>query len=82
MLWEQDVVLSYWVFVDWVEVFELVFGDGFGLWWLVDGVEFYEIVFEYWGVNGLSVEEIYQIGVLDVVCIEVEMDWIFKEQGL
>ncbi len=56
-------------------------GRDAGLWRLNDGAAMYQVALEAWGANGLSADEIHQIGLDDVARIHGEMDSILMSVG-
>ncbi|QUL37630.1 DUF885 family protein [Erythrobacter sp. JK5] len=56
-------------------------GSDAGLWRLPRGEAMYRVAIEAWGANGLSPDEIHEIGVADVARIQRQMDEILREVG-
>ncbi|MEZ5920090.1 MAG: DUF885 domain-containing protein [Parvularculaceae bacterium] len=56
-------------------------GQDAGLWRLKDGAAMYEVALEAYGANGLTADEVHQIGLDEVARIHAEMDLILKRYG-
>ncbi|MEM7740566.1 MAG: DUF885 domain-containing protein [Pseudomonadota bacterium] len=56
-------------------------GRDAGLWRLPRGAEMYRIALEAWGANGLTPEEIHQIGLDDVERIHGDMNMLLQDVG-
>ena len=56
-------------------------GRDAGVWRLPQGDEIYQVALEAWGANGLSADEIHDIGLQDVKRIHSEMDIILRASG-
>jgi len=77
----DEVYPAYRQFADRISALKAHAKDGAGLWRLADGKEMYQVALNAWGANGLTPDEIHQIGLDDVARIHRQMDEILKSVG-
>ena len=78
---EQSVNPAFTKFADRIETLALVATNEAGVWKLPKGNEIYQIALDSYGANGLTADEIHELGISDVKRIHEQMDHILKGQG-